>query len=311
MKVYHYIFLFLMALSSTVSAQLYPRFNQYMTEGLTINPAFAGSREVLSTAFFYKNNWVGFDGAPIYQTLSAHTPLKNNQIGIGVLLMHEQIGIDNNYSLYFNYAYRASLRIGKLAFGLKGGIELTNSNYGDILISPRSAQDPVFNTTENFYYPNFGVGVYYYTRKFFAGASVPLLLSKEFTQSDKGIALSHDFNKYNYFFTSGYKFSTSGVNISPAILISYHNEFPFVIGGNVNFDFLDDRFTLGAGYSNESNSMIALAQIKVNEQLRIGYSYDTFLSSGNSISRYINGSHEIMLRYEFRYIIDAANPIDF
>ena len=57
--------------------------------------------------------------------------------------------------------------------------------------------------------------------------------------------------------------------------------------------------------------MIALAQVKVNEQLRIGYSYDTLLPSDNNYSRYINGSHEIMLRYEFRYIIDAANPIDF
>ena len=154
MKLYHYILIFLITLSTTVSAQLYPRFNQYMTEGLTINPAFAGSREVLSTAFFYKNNWVGFDGAPVYQTLSAHTPLKNNKIGLGVLLMHEQIGIDNNYSLYFNYAYRASLRVGKLSFGLKGGIELTNLNYSDLRSSPRSVQDPVFSTTENYYYPN-------------------------------------------------------------------------------------------------------------------------------------------------------------
>lgn len=308
MKIGKYILIVLVTLTTTLSAQLYPGFNQYMVEGLTINPAFAGSREVLSTAFFYKNKWVGFGNGHSYQTLSAHTPLKNNHIGLGVLLMHEQIGLENNYSLYFNYAYRASLKIGKLAFGLKGGIELTNFNYNELQISPRFGQDPVFNTSENYYYPNFGVGVYYYTRKFFVGASVPFLLSKEFTQTEKGIELSHDFHNYNYFFTSGVKMNTSSVNITPAVLIRYHRDYPIGIGGNLNFDFLQDRFTIGTGYTNDLNSVIGLAQIKVNEQLRIGYSYDLALGS---LSQYITGWHEIMLRYEFRYIIDAANPIDF
>lgn len=308
MKAYHYISVLFLALSATVNAQLYPGLNQYMVEGLTINPAFAGSREVLSTAFFYKNKWVGFEGGHQYQTLSAHTPLQNTSIGLGLLLMHEQIGIDNNYSLYLNYAHRISLRIGKISFGLKGGLELTNLDYGEIITSPRFGQDPVFNTAENYFHPNFGFGAYYYTRKFFIGASIPFFLSKKYTESEKGIELTHDFKHYNYFFTTGVKLPVSEVNVSPALLVRYRQDFPLVVGGNINIEFLNDRFSLGAGYSNELNSVMALAQIKVNEQLRIGYSYDSSLGDYN---KYISGSHEIMLRYEFRYIIEAANPIEF
>jgi type IX secretion system PorP/SprF family membrane protein len=309
MKIKYTIWIVFLTLAINVKGQLYPGFNQYMIEGLTINPAYAGSREVLSTAFFYKNKWMGFKGGHKYQTLSAHTPLQNTRIGLGLLLMHEQIGIDNNYSLYFNYAYRVSLRVGKLAFGLKGGLELTNIDNAQIKTSPRFGQDPVFNTTENYFYPNFGIGMYYYSRKFFVGASVPFLLSKKYTESETGIELSHDFQKYNYFFTSGVKIAVSEVNVTPAILVRYQNKQPLVLGGNVNIDFLDNRFSLGVGYTNELSSLIGIAQIKVNEQLRIGYSYDTSVNS--KFNNYIDGSHEIMLRYEFRYIIDAANPVDF
>jgi len=45
--------------------------------------------------------------------------------------------------------------------------------------------------------------------------------------------------------------------------------------------------------------------VQVNNQLAAAYSYDMgFGSTGSSLG----GAHEIMIRYDFRYIIDVINP---
>ena len=61
-------------------AQYFPLLSQYISNGLILNPAYAASREVLSVNFLYRDQWVGFSGAPEYETFTAHAPLKNIHI---------------------------------------------------------------------------------------------------------------------------------------------------------------------------------------------------------------------------------------
>lgn len=56
--------------------QFVPFYSQYMYDGSYINPAFAGTRNVFSTSVFYKNQLVGFDGAPSVYSVSGHAPLR-------------------------------------------------------------------------------------------------------------------------------------------------------------------------------------------------------------------------------------------
>jgi hypothetical protein len=51
-----------------------------------------------------------------------------------------------------------------------------------------------------------------------------------------------------------------------------------------------------------------LVQFAVNNQIRVAYTYDIDLGR---LGRYSNGSHEIMLRYEFRYKVEVINPLSF
>src|SRR5688572_22742609 len=76
---------------SMAQAQQDARFNQYMFNPLGINPAYAGSREVLSTVLLWRNQWVGFEGAPVTQTLAIHGALVRRKMGLGF-----QITNDNN-----------------------------------------------------------------------------------------------------------------------------------------------------------------------------------------------------------------------
>jgi hypothetical protein len=65
-----------------------------------------------------------------------------------------------------------------------------------------------------------------------------------------------------------------------------------------NIDVFLAKFDLDGNLS-------AILQIQANRQLKVGYSYGYELSG---LSSYQHGSHEVLLQYNFRYIMDVVNP---
>lgn len=59
-------------------AQQDAQFTQYMYNTININPAYAGSRGVMSVFGLYRTQWVGLDGAPETSSFSVNTPVGNN-----------------------------------------------------------------------------------------------------------------------------------------------------------------------------------------------------------------------------------------
>jgi type IX secretion system PorP/SprF family membrane protein len=199
---------------------------------------------------------------------------------------------------------------GKLALGLKGGISSNVENNDEFENSIRYQSDPVTSSLpsrENILVPNFGVGFFYYNQKFFFGGSIPLLLSTEENTDGSKPSITHNFDSYNYFFNTGYRFGEmGGIKFIPSVLMLYTKNSRAQYIGNINVEFLEDRLSLGAGYR-AGKAMLFSAQFKVNEQLRIGYTYDYTFDVFKSLGQW----HEIMLRYEFKYIIKASSPLDF
>ena len=177
-------------------------YSQYWVNGLAINPAYTGSRECFSNTVLYRNQWMGFDGAPVTQTLSSHAPLKDGKNAVGLFLFHEEIGVTNNIDIYGNYAFRFKLGKGKLSLGLRAGATLFQGNYADISADPEGLTTDLVLENESAVLPNVGVGAYYYSDKYFIGLSVPRLLSHELSSSKKIMSIS----PYNYDFllTAGY-----------------------------------------------------------------------------------------------------------
>src|SRR5690554_6227669 len=101
----HYI-VTLAILSSTVGiAQQMPQFTQYMYNTISINPAYAGSRETLSVVGLHRSQWVGFDGGPITQTLSVNSPLRNEKIGLELSFINDKLGDERFSYLYGDFSY--------------------------------------------------------------------------------------------------------------------------------------------------------------------------------------------------------------
>ena len=127
----------------------YPVYSQYLQNGLVINPAYAGSRGALSGFLSYRMQWMGIDDAPVFQTISLNAPMKNDRVGLGFMGQFMQYGVTRSRSIYASYSYNIRLREGKLAFGIKGGVDMSNTDYSKINLTDPA--DPVFLEANNLY----------------------------------------------------------------------------------------------------------------------------------------------------------------
>jgi type IX secretion system PorP/SprF family membrane protein len=289
-----------------MAAQLVPVTSQYVLNPLEINPAYAGNREALNIALFYRDQWTGIPGAPRTMTLAADAPFMDSKLGLGFILIADKIGVTKETHILTNYSYKIPLEKGTLSFGLGAGIMTTNTAWSDLIVLDPGDENFLSNSRV-FIVPDFSFGVYYSSQNYFGGISVPRLLGYKFDMNKNKYGLTFNPGQYNYLLNTGYVFSMSQkVKFLPSILLTVSP------GEKVLFDLnayvgLNDRIWAGASYRN-NRSVSALFQFAVNNQFRIAYTYDIDLGS---LGRYSSGSHEIMLRYEFHYKVDAVSPLSF
>jgi type IX secretion system PorP/SprF family membrane protein len=281
---------FLLTGGLTTYGQQQVMFTQYMFNGLAINPAYAGSHETVSLTALAREQWTGIDGAPSTQTFSVHSPVFNKRIGLGLLLLHDEIGVTEQSGVYGSYSYKIPfVNGGKLALGLQAGFTFYNAKFSEV-----SDTNPAFaNGDVKESQPNFGFGAYYFTDRFYAGISVPQLVQNSF---DKNNNDSDSQLLRHYFITSGYVFDISrNLKLKPNVLVKAVEGAPVEIDLNVNL-LINELIWVGVSYRS-FDSFDAIFQLQVTDRLQIGYSYD--FATTTDLRRVNNGSHEIMLNYRF------------
>lgn len=281
----------------SVNAQQDPMYTHYMYNTLVVNPAYAGSRDALTVTALHRSQWVDFEGAPKTQTLTMHSPLRNEHIGLGLTLLNDKIGPTRNTSLFIDYAYIMRLTTkSKLALGLSAGMKIFQADLNQLLLD--EMDDPLFtNNVENYITPNFGFGVYYSRERFYAGLSVPNLLENSYSSEDNASGstlIGHE--KRHYFFIAGAVFKlTDNLDLKPTTLVKVTEGAPIQVDLTASFIILQ-KFLLGAMFRS-GDAFGALVGLDLTEQLHLGYSYDW--SYGLKTGKYNQGSHEILLRYDF------------
>ena len=152
-------------------AQQLPQFTQYVYNTMSINPAYAGSRETLNVTGLHRNQWAGIEGNPTTSTFSIHTPIKFSDVGVGLSYINDNLGFEKTNYIYADISYTVRLnRKVNLALGIKGGA----SNYR--LETPDSS-DPFFSGGFTEWSPNVGAGLYLNTNQWYVGVSSPRLLN--------------------------------------------------------------------------------------------------------------------------------------
>lgn len=286
----------LLSVSAAFSQQL-PQFTQYMFNTISINPAYAGSRETLSIVGLHRSQWVGLEGGPETQTLSAHTPLRNENMGLGISFINDKLGYENFAYLYADYSYtiKTSEKT-KLAFGLKGGF--TQYTLDEVLLNdPDVVGDPFFNDVSNRWSPNVGAGLYLHSQMWYVGLSAPRLLNTDYNKGRNGTLDYVALERTSYYLTGGYVFNLSETTkLKPSVLLKATNGAPLSFDVSANFLF-NDTFWIGGGYRMNQNAAAigGIADFQVSKQLRIGYAYEYPISD---LRPYTSGTHEVLLMFE-------------
>ena len=242
-------------------------------------------------------------GAPRTTTLSVHSPLKTDKVNLGVILINDRIGTRNETGIVMNYAYRIDMGKGKLSFGLAAGLSNIYTNR-DLIRYNDPGDNLLTDPGVNAVLPEFGFGVYYYTPKYYAGFSVPMFLDHSFSPGTGKYSIAFNPGNMNYMFTTGYIFTLSDkFELFPSFLFktSPMNSTQLDINCNIIYD---SKIWFGTGFRSSSN-LGFLFQYQVNDQLRVSYSYGHEFSELSTVQR---GTHEIVLQYSFRYLLDVISP---
>lgn len=300
------IVLMVLIVSLDTIAQQLPQFTQYMYNTIAINPAYAGSRDALSIVGLNRNQWAGFDGGPQTQTLSIHSPLRNEQVGVGLSLINDKSGFENFTYVYadFSYTIKASQEV-NISFGLKGG--MTYYKLSDELYNLTEVnQDAYFDERLNRWNSNFGAGVLFHSDKWYLGLSVPKLINHDLNNQTDYAALE----TVHYYGLGGYVFDlNSNLKLKPSFMVKYTKGAAFSTDLTANLLF-DEKIWLGGSYriNGEQRAIGAIVDFQVSEQFRVGYTYE--IPTGD-IRPYTSGSHEILLMYEFKFSKDKMRSPRF
>ncbi len=318
------VFLFLFAAFSF--GQQDAMYTQYMFNSLAYNPAYAGSNGHMAISLIHRTQWWGIPGGPNTQSFTIHSPMKNERVGLGFSVVHDVIGPTKSLDANLSYAYHLPIGKAKLSIALQGGFMNWRSDWSKLDIE--DGQDDAFTEMQpNFWLPNFGAGIYFYTDKFYLGFASPKLI--EYDLRKDNLNTPQWAKQYrHYYLSSGAAFPLNGdaLIFKPSILIKnvgllssfdkndvYQNiGAPTEIDIDLSFMFYQTLW-IGAsfrtaieafsGNSSSYDSVDLWAAYYLANGLRIGAAYDYPLSE---IRQSAQGSFEIMLGYEFNYITKLA-----
>ncbi len=293
MKVLQNITLIVLAMISLqlVYGQQTPQFSQYMYNTISINPAYAGNKEILVVNLLNRNQWMGVDGAPVTQTLSAHTGIPGSNLGVGLSIVNDKLGFERTTYINTDVSYKLFLDHYdeyQLTFGVKAGFRKYSVDE-ELLNDPQYMNDPYLANANYKWDPNVGVGIYFRGESFYLGVSAPRLLTY------RGSSEYFSLERIAYYLNGGYVMDLNpNLVFKPAFIVKYTN------GAPVSFDFsamflVNENFWVGGSYR-FNDSFGALVNFKVAKGVRVGYAYD-YVTSGLNTATF--GSHELMLNFEF------------
>ncbi|GIQ61201.1 membrane protein [Flavobacterium collinsii] len=280
---------FLPALQNVV-AQQDSQYTQYMYNTAVINPAYSGSRDVVSIVGLHRTQWLGLDGAPKTITFAASGPVSDN-IGLGISVISNKIGPSNETSVSADMSYNIRLNYNyRIFFGLKGSMNLLNVDFSKL--NQFNPNDPDFQyNINNDFAPNIGVGFYLQSERTYVGISAPRLLE---TNHISGERASQVQRRVHYYFMAGRVFDLSNdVKFKPALLTDFTAGDALQVNVSGNFLFYE-KLTLGVAYR-WSAACSALAGFQITKGFFAGYAYD---ADTTNLGNYNSGSHEIFLRFE-------------
>ncbi|MGZ3866544.1 MAG: PorP/SprF family type IX secretion system membrane protein [Bacteroidia bacterium] len=292
MKAVKLILLFSISLS--LKAQQYPFWSQYRSNLFMMNPAVAGTRQLVDARLTYRNQWTGFEGAPVTMGASFHAKTYKNKMGFGAYVYQDKIGPFTTLTSALAYSFKVKFDDVALSFGLNGNYNMQQVNTGfmtlqnshDLAIANMAAtkRSNIFNGAG---------GILLYNDRFHIGFAINNLLGGTYKYDKKSDIKVGEIKTVNHYcFSVGYNYAANpdfvwestmlsvivpGIPILLDYYLRMHMKGKLFVGGGIRF----------------GNALTGQIGVTLNEY-QISYSYDY---STNGLKGLNKGSHEIKLVY--------------
>lgn len=288
-------------ITSGARGQQQAQFTQYMFNGLVINPAYAGADESLNVTALTRSQWLGVEGAPVTQTLAAHSRVANDHTGVGLSIINDKIGIHKNLTINASYSYRLLLtKKSWLSMGIQAGVNNKKSDYASLTANMPSDPNQFQNNSSTFF--DFGAGVFFNSPRLQIGLSTPNIMPGKISLQD---TVGANLNPTHYFLFSRYRFTLNqNLRLEPSFLIKYVAYNPVSFDLNINM-VVQEVFTAGVSYR-KSESFDFLCKLKLSPQLSSGFSYD--FPVGKITTLQTSGTYEVMINYAFKFSHKSVSP---
>ncbi len=301
-KTYHFFILLLTWVNCHLNGQQQQMYTQFMYNKLALNPAFAGNEEYLTATMIYRDQWIGFPGAPNAQVFNINLPRLGPRIGLGINFERQSIGITEKITYEGMYAYKFYLGNGTLSMGINASgrnytLDYTDSRLfaiQDIRLDPSIPQ-----TRESRHLFNAGFGVYFNTNNFYVGGSIPRMIEGDLDFDDNQLFSTEV--RHLLIMTGGTFILDKDWRITPQFLFKAAEKTPRSFDFNTSATW-KDIYTAGLTYRSGGNqsdwgeSIDVIFGLQLSERMLLGFAYDITLAKIRNSS---SGSIEMMLNYVF------------
>lgn len=283
----------LLMLITPAFSQLNPMGSIYYQNQFLANPAMAGLGVGLDVNAAFKTQWVGVEGTPKIQYVTADYGLANNKVGLGLLFYNESAGVINRTRATLTYAYHLPLNgeTSYLDFGLSAGImnewidfNKAKADFSDDVISS-------FNQRSLYLDGDFGMA--YRNNQLTLQAALPNL--KRFFKRD---LVRNVVDRSIYYIAASYKIKANYAlsSIEPKLVYRGVQNYDGIVDIGANLQFIQDKLML-SGIYHSTNSFTVGAGLNFQNKLGLLFQYTTNTSQMQS---YSNGEFELGLKYSFR-----------
>nr|WP_320117635.1 type IX secretion system membrane protein PorP/SprF [uncultured Marinifilum sp.] len=299
-KLLFFIIFFCFALE--MRAQQDPQFSQNMFNILAINPAYAGVEDNIVASAINRQQWVGFDNAPVTTVVNLSTPIHiaGTRHGLGLSIVRDELGLEKNTGIRFSYAYQKKLNKGSLHFGISIGFQ-NNALKGEWFIPDgdefTSAAEDLGSATidEGKMIFDPGLGIFYQSDNFYAGLSVSHV-------TEPTVSYNESVETYlarHYYATAGYTLKLDETwEVIPSV---FYKTDAVVSQIDINSLIRYNKKIWGGVSYRVDDAIVGMMGVLFNNGIQIGYAYDV------STSKIAKGSHEFLLMYKFNTKLESRN----
>jgi type IX secretion system PorP/SprF family membrane protein len=273
--------------------QTQPTVDNYPLYPSLINPAANGSFSEMSAVLFGRKQWYSIEGSPTFFGVQFAHPY--NKMSLGGSLVQESIGVHSKQTLFFTYTYRIKIsNEHHLSFGISPGMIMLHSNYGKVVTT--TSNDDEFVGSKSVIAPDCNFGMYYYTKKYYAGVSIPSLVENTIISSAgelKGESkILQSYWQYN--FLGGYNFAlTDYTTLRCSSLIRKIKGEPVDADVNILADF-DENFGAGLSYSTRKELLVS-GFVNISSSIRLAYCFHSYFN----VKKQMLSAHEIFISYSY------------